>query len=729
MIKQITATVLCLSALCKGLAAPLPAPDEGMWLPMYLKQLNEKDMKSEGMRINADDIYNINRSSIKDAVVSLGGFCTGEIVSPDGLMLTNHHCGYEKIAEHSTVEHDYLKNGFWAKTHSDELPNPGLTASVLVYMKDVSDIVKSRVQIGFDDMSQQKIEVVKDSIAQAATKGTHYKAEVKSFFKSSEYYLLVYEVFQDVRLVGAPPSSIGKFGGDVDNWMWPRHTGDFSVFRIYVDKDGNPAPYSVNNVPYKPKSFFKISLKGEKKNDYAMVMGYPGNTDRYQTSYDLIVDRDYTNPAIIDVFETQLSVMKADMDADPNLKIKLAADYASYSNTYKYYLGQEQQLKRNNVIDLKKAQEEQFKAWVDQNEDRKKKYGKIFDNISYADEQYKTIEPALSYFFYGFFNTGLTKYAFAYAPYARYLQDEKVKPAQADLDTVAIHIKPQAVEYLNSATFNTDKKIFRQMLINMYHKVPDGSRPELLDQIVKDNKKAASPEEAISQYVDKLYEKSILLNKDKTPAFLDKVNAKKLRNDPLYTLMFSMIKYYVTHLNMVYETVTTVLAQEHSLYQQGLREWQPNRIFYPDANSTLRLSYGKVLPYLPRDGVEYDYYTTYKGILEKYDSANPEFVVPQRELDLFKQKNFGRYAQNDTLRINFLANTDITGGNSGSPILDADGNLIGLAFDGDWESMSSDLYYNPATNRTICVDIRYVLWVMDIYANAKNLVDEMTIMK
>jgi hypothetical protein len=714
--------------LFTAFVAKAAAPDEGMWLPMYLKSLNEKDMKAHGLKLSADDIYNINHSSLKDAVVSLGGFCTGEIVSTEGLMLTNHHCGYERIAEHSDVAHNYLRDGFWAKTRADELPNQGLTASILVRMESVTDVMKSKIKsTNGDDLNELYIEVAKDSIEKAAIAGTHYTAEVKEFFKGNEYYLLVYEVFTDIRLVGAPPSSIGKFGGDTDNWMWPRHTGDFSVFRIYAGKDGKPAPYSKDNIPYQPKYHFTISLKGEKKDDYAMVMGFPGSTDRYLTSYDLTMARDYTNPAIVEAFGTQLDVMKRDMDADPKLKIDLASDYASMSNTYKYYIGQERLLKQGAGINIKQEDEKAFTQWVNADKSRQEKYGNVLTNIQKSLEDYKKIEPALSHFFYGLFSSGTVKYVFNYYPFYKSNQDPKKPVTQAQMDTLGKQIAPKAAAYFNGVTYNTDKKVMKDLLVLMYNKLGD-KRPDFLNKIVKEQKKASSPEDAISKYVDEAYAKSTIMNKEKAMAFLEKPDyKKKLLKDPVFNLLMDAIAYYATNLAGTYQQSNNALDKEHEKYIAALREWKNDKTFYPDANSTLRVTYGNVKPYFPRDGVFYDYYTTYEGILEKQNPNDPEFVVPEKMLDLLRKKQFGRYAQNDTLRINFLSNNDITGGNSGSPVLNANGELIGLAFDGNWESMIGDLYVNPAVNRTISVDIRYVLWVIDEYADADQLIKEMTI--
>ncbi|MGZ5282220.1 MAG: S46 family peptidase [Bacteroidia bacterium] len=710
--------------------AKASSPDEGMWLPLYLKSLNEKDMKAHGLKLTADDIYNINKSSLKDAVVQLGNFCTGEIVSAEGLMLTNHHCGYDKIADHSSEKNNYLRDGFWAKTKADELPNPGLTASILVRMEDVTDVMKKKTALTDQpEMQQVYIKMAVDSITQAATAGTHYKAEIKEFFKGNEYYLLVYEVFKDVRLVGAPPSSVGKYGGDTDNWMWPRHTGDFSIFRIYAGKDGKPAPYSKDNVPYKPKQFFNISLKGVEKEDYTMIIGFPGSTDRYLTSYDLETSRDYTNPAVVEALGTRLEIMKAEMDASEAVKIALAGDYASMSNSHKYTIGQQRQLKQGGAIVEKKQDEEAFMKWVNADNARKEKYGNVLQNIKNAQEQYKTIEPGISYLFYGVYS-GPVKHAFSYYSFYRmHSNNEKGKPTQAQLDSLGAKLLPVVQNYHRSSNKNVDKKVMKATLKMMYNGMEENKRPAILNTIVKQQKKAKSPEEAIDTYVDNIYATSFLTDSTAAYNFLKKPNyKKKLEKDPLYKLMVGLIQdYYFASLAVVHQQSSGAMEDEHKKYIEGLREWKKDKVFYPDANSTLRVTYGNVKPYFPRDGVFYDYYTTHEGIIEKYDPKDDEFNAPSQLIEMLKKKQFGRYGQKDTLRVNFLSNNDITGGNSGSPVLNANGELVGIAFDGNWESMIGDLYVNPALNRTISVDIRYVLWVIDEFANADHLIKEMVI--
>ncbi len=720
--KKITLFIVCsliISSICYA--------GEGMWLPILLKQYNEKDMQNQGLKLSAEDIYDINHSSIKDAVIVLNdGMCTAEIVSDQGLLFTNHHCGYESIAEHSTVEHDYLKNGFWAKNHGEELPNQGMTAARLVYMKDVTSIILDEAnKIKNEDVRAIRIKVLRDSLEKAEPNPNNYKIQINSFFYGNEFYLLAYEVFPDVRLVGAPPSAIGKFGGDQDNWMWPRHTGDFSILRIYTDKDGKPAKFSKDNIPYKPKYFLPISLKGVKKDDYTMILGYPGNTQRYLTSDEFEYNCKVHNPAVIEAMALQINIMKQDMDADRAVALTMAGDFASTSNSYKYMLGQERQLKQNTYILQQKEKEAKFMEWVNADESRKLKYGKIFDKIRDANEKLKTIEPAYSYVAYGFFGIKNIQYGLMFYGLHKNLENDKL--SRQDIDSLVAPYKNKVKSYYEKNTVSTDKKVLASEIYLICSRVPEEKQPSILIKALSKYKKN-DLKLAVDNYVNDLYANSPLLQSEANcHKFLGKISMKKLEKDPFFKLVSGMINYYFATLSVVESNVTQIRRENTRLYIQGLREWQSDKKFYPDANSTLRVTYGKVSPYIPRDAVSFKYYTTYQGILEKYNPQDPEFDVPSRQLDLLRNKQFGRYAENDTLRIDFLTTTDITGGNSGSPVMDAQGKLIGLAFDGDWESMIGDLVVDPKVNRTIAVDIRYVLWVIDIYAGAQNIMSELKI--
>jgi hypothetical protein len=703
-------------------------PDEGMWLPIYLKQMNEGKMKSLGMKFSADDIYSVNHTSLKDAVVMINnGMCTGEIVSDQGLMLTNHHCGYEYITAHSTVEQNYLRDGFWAKTNKEELANPGMTVSILIYMKDVTDDVKSAVANITDYQQRQTaIQAEETKIANAAAEGTRYKTEVKEFFEGNQFFLLAYDVFKDVRLVGAPPSSIGKFGGETDNWEYPRHTGDFSVFRIYTAPDGSPAEYNAGNIPYKPKKFLQVSLKGYKKGDFSMVMGFPGSTQRYLTSYEIALARDNVNPVIVDAFDVQIKAMQKEMDKDSVVKLALANDFAEFNNTYKYYLGQEEELKQSDLFAQRQAFEKTLSnADVAGNPDKASLYESTLSSIENQTIKIKNLQPILGFYLYGIFQSKLLDYYLNFYSLAKGGSKESPQIPKDKMDTLVKMLRAATQGYVDKPTLNVDKSTLAALLYRMYVKVPASQRPEILNTIYASARKKTADTLAIFQdYVNNLYDQSALLNKDRYSKFYNHFSISKLNSDPFMVFTGKLIEYYVTNLSG-YQSVNDDLNAAQSRYINLLMDMKNSPITYPDANSTLRITYGSVLPYQPRDGVQYKYYTTTEGIIQKSKLPNPEYHITQRLNDLIEKRQFGRYAENDTLRTDFITNNDITGGNSGSPVLDADGDLIGLAFDGDWESMISDLKYNPSTNRTICVDIRYVLWVMDVYAGAGNLVNEM----
>lgn len=696
--------------------------DEGMWLPLYIKQLIEKKMQKMGLKLSADDIYSVNHASLKDAVMSLGGFCTAEVVSDQGLLFTNHHCSYDLIAKHSTMDHDYLDKGFWARTKEEELPNPGLTAKRLVRMEDVTKIINDQTQDLNDAEKQQAIAKLSDSLSKAATEGTHYEADVKSFFYGNEYYLLVYEVFKDVRLVGAPPSMIGKFGGDTDNWMWPRHTGDFSVLRIYTDKDGNPAEYSPNNIPYKPKYYFPISLKGYNKGDFSMIMGFPGNTERYLSSRDIKYKMDVEQPTLINIFDKTLSIMKTKMDADPKAKIEMASNYASLANYYKYLVGQLKGLKDYDLVSEKKEEERNFLEWVNNDASRTQKYGDIFSNIDKAYDKYSGITPGFYYLAYGIFRLD----GIGLLVRMERLKDALGKDASDfTRDQAMKGAEETAKNYFRKNYPEVEKEIIISLMEMMAKNSPGSQLPPIFKEI-QDKGKEEALADNVRPYLEKyVFGKTFLLDSSEVYDFLDNPKAKKLEKDPLLNMANGMIDFYRQNYINTYREVHNEINSQIKVYIEGLRKWKKDKNFYPDANSTLRLTYGSVEPYKPRDAVKYKYYTTYLGILQKDEPGDPEFDAPQKLLTLLKNKDFGRYATNDTLRICFLSNNDITGGNSGSPVIDANGNLIGLAFDGNWESMTGDLLVDPKYNRTISVDVRYVLFIIDKYANAQNIMKEL----
>ncbi len=711
-----------------GSFAASPAPDEGMWLPMFVERLNWTDIQKMGLKLTPEELYSINNSSLKDAIVGLaagsapgGYFCTGEIVSDQGLIFTNHHCGYDVIQNHSTIEHDYLTDGFWAMKFEDELPNPALTASFLIRMEDLTSLILPQLS---DTMSQKdraaKVREITKSIKEAAAESGKYDVVVKSFYEGNEYYMFVYQTYKDVRLVGAPPESIGKFGGDTDNWMWPRHTGDFSIFRVYSAPDGSPAEYSKENVPFKPKHHLPISLKGYEKNDYAMVWGYPGSTDRYLTSYGVEFAMDKKNPAIIDVFGKVLENMKVYMDSDPALRIEYASDYAGIANSWKYFIGQTKGLKNLDVKSKKEKTEQQYTTWVNASSDRKAKYGNVLEDVknSYI-EMTKIVTP----YYYLAIGSGQIR-LFDMPRQAMQLSGmlEDRKENKAAIEEAATAMKDGVDDFYKNFNASLDKDLLKMMLKMFKAKLTPDQLPEVFTTI--DGKFKG----CIDAYVDNMYEKSIFTNKDKLMKFLDKPSKKTLDNDPAFAanqaFMASMMKYQGD-----FSKGESTVDQNMRLFIAALREMNPDKKYFPDANSTMRFTYGTVEDYYPADAIHYDYVTNLAGVMEKEDPKNPEFVVPSRLKELFKTKDFGQYGKDGKMITCFLTTNDITGGNSGSPVINGNGELIGIAFDGNWEAMSGDIAFETELQRTINVDIRYVLFIIDKYAGAINLINELTLVK
>jgi hypothetical protein len=694
--------------------------DEGMWLLMHLKKMNYEDMQKKGLKLTPEEIYDINKPGLKDAVVQLGGFCTGEIISPNGLMLTNHHCGYDAIQGFSSLENDYLTNGFWAMKKEEEKPVPGLFAMFMVRMEDVTDKV---LAAGANLSGSQREAAMKAKMAEIrkkATEGMHYIAEVKSFFDGNEYYLFVYEKYNDVRLVGAPPSAIGKFGGDTDNWMWPRHTGDFCLFRVYSAPDGKPADYNAANIPLKPRHYLPISLKGVQKNDYAMILGYPGKTDRYLTSYGVKQAIEIDQPARVKLRGTRLEIMKKEMDANDAIRIQYASHYAQISNYWKYFIGQTRGLKRLKVYDKKLAEEKEFQNWAN-TEANKNKYGNVLNNIADAYSVLNKSALAETYFqecILGIeINTLYIKLFNIYGTLKSGIKDE------ATLKEIVEKAKPEIDDYFKNHTSIVDKKTMVAMLTLYYNDIDKSYHPKEFTDLHKKYKGN------FTKYVDEYYAKSVFTDKSKLEKALSKPELKMFEKDTWFNVLLGFITLAQGNIAAANAEAENKLTEATRLYIEGLRKMQPNRKFYPNANFTMRLTYGQVLDYYPQDAVHYNYYTTIDGIMEKEDPNNEEFVVPAKLKELYEKKDYGPYAENGVLKVAFISDNDITGGNSGSPVINAKGELIGCAFDGNWEAMSGDIAFETNLQRTISVDIRYVLFVIDKFAGAKHLIDEMTLVR
>ena len=708
--------LLIIALLILGMFPVLRA-DEGMWLPLFVSRLNYVDMQKMGLHLTAEEIYSINHSSMKDAIIQFGNGCTAEVVSAEGLVLTNHHCGYGSIQSHSSVEHDYLTDGFWAMNKNEELSNPGLTAKFLVRIEDVSARVLHEITSSMTEKERSdKVFAIAKKIQDEAIKGTHYEANVRSFFNGNEYYLFVYEIFKDVRLVGAPPSSIGKFGADTDNWMWPRHTCDFSMFRIYTAPDGTPAEYSKANVPLKPKQFLPVSLNGVHKDDFAMIMGYPGTTDRYLTSYGVKLAVDQTGPTIVSIRAKKLDIMRQDMDADAAVRIKYASKYAGIANYWKFFIGQTKGLKRLDVYDQKKQIEANFTQWVNEDQGRKEKYGEALSDISQAYAELEKYNISRIYFSEAI--RGMEVVAFSRNFENLYNELKNKTPDQAKVADLVKKLHETADKFFKDYNESTDRKLMAAMLEMYYKNVPSDQQPAQMADIVK------RCNDDFGKYAEWAFKETFLACPVMVNAFLDKPSLKTLEKDPVFSLWLAFSANN-KKFSDISDKANEQLDRGNRLFVAGLREMQPEKKFYPNANSTMRLTYGQVLDYYPADAVHYDYKTTLKGVMEKEDSTNWEFVVPAKLKQLYKTKDFGPYAENGELMTCFLTNNDITGGNSGSPVINADGQLIGLAFDGNWEAMSGNIAFEPALQRTICVDIRYVMFIIDKYAGARNLVDEL----
>jgi hypothetical protein len=691
--------------------------DEGMWLMMLIKRLNGVDMQKEGLHLTPEEIYSVNNSSMKDAILQFGGGCTAEIVSPQGLIFTNHHCGYGAIAAASTPEKDYLTNGFWAKNNGEEINSKGLSVRFFVRMDDATKRITSKLN---NDMSADQRKAIIDAEIKAIqsenSENGKYTVVVKDFFKGNEFYYFVFQDFKDVRLVGTPPSSIGKYGGDTDNWEWPRHTGDFSVFRVYADKNGNPAEYSANNIPLKPKHHLPISLKGNKPGDFAMIVGYPGTTNRYLTSFGIeqMVSKDY--PAWVEASKTAMDVMKKHMDKDDATRLAYASNYASVANYWKNRAGTIEAVYKNGTIGDKKEVEKKYQQWADKAEN-KAVYANVLAN---TDAYYKQIS-----------NRNIEKnYGAQFQRNAKYIRnsfqigDALTSYMKQDASAQAA-MKPKLEAAVKQVYEGFNTQLEAEMLSQM---------ASLYQSKVAADVASATVKSVNASELANIAQSSIFANAASVINFLNNPSAEKLANDKLYKFAAGYIGDNKV-LAEKYAKTDEGFQKDSRLFMDGLMKAMPEKKFYPDANSTIRLTYGKIetLPKrADRDytGIKQNYYTTMEGMIKKYKKGDEEFDLPQGLLDLYKKKDYGMYKDKDgQLHVNFLSNNDITGGNSGSPIIDGYGRLIGLAFDGNSEALSGDIVFEPKLQRTINVDVRYVLWVIDKFAGAKNLISELTLVK
>jgi hypothetical protein len=695
--------------------------DEGMWIPMLLKQLNEPQMKKLGMRISAEDIYSINNGSLKDAIIQFGGGCTGEIVSANGLILTNHHCGYGQIQSHSKVGQNYLDDGFWAKSFGEELPNPGLTALFIVRIEDVTAKVLNGVNAGLSEQEREKkIAENSKSIEAEAIKGTKYEAKIRSFFYGGEYYMFVTETFKDVRLVGTPPQSIGKFGGDTDNWMWPRHTGDFSMFRIYADENNQPAEYSPNNKPYKPKRYMNLSLKPLKEGDFTLTYGFPGRTFEYLTSYGIEQVVKVSNPIKIKLRETRLNLWLGDMKADEATRIKYSSKYAQIANYYKKFQGENRGIRLFNGIERKQQEEKEFQSWAS----GQSEYANLLNDFKAVYDKVNPYQFVSDITMEGFFAVEAIRYAWGYNTLLNLAKEAEKTGDQEKFNKELERLKLGLNRFFKDYNAPTDRKIF-PALIKIYN---DNLESKFASNFMLDFRTKMNSD--YTKLTEKYFDKTFFTDKAKVEAFLNGLTPKKalkIEKDPLFNMASQVLNHYNISLVPEYTALNDRINLLERTYIQGQRKQKPEKPFWPDANSTLRVAYGSIQGFKPYDGAKYDYFTTLDGIIEKMDSTNYEFTVPKRLVELYNKKDFGQYAVNGTVPVAFCATNHTTGGNSGSPLIDADGNLIGLNFDTNWEGTMSNYIFNPGTVRNICVDMHYVLFIIDKYAGATNIINELKI--
>ena len=701
-------------------ANPAPTPKEGMWIPYLLEQLNFNEMQSMGFQLSPDDIYSVNHASIKDAIVNFGGFCTASVISDQGLLLTNHHCGFGSIQKHSNLQNDYLTDGFWADDFKDELPNPGLTATFIVEIRDVSKSVLSALD-GRESESERALKIhnrIQELISTVAIE-SGYDIRVYSFYSGNEYYLFITQTFRDIRLVGAPPSAIGKFGGDTDNWMWPRHNADFSLFRIYADADNQAADYSPDNVPYHPKFHLSVATDGVLENDFTMVFGFPGRTNEYLSSDGLDMILNQTDPIAVNLRTLRLDVMEKNMRADDRVRIQYASKQSGISNGWKKWQGEMMGIKRTHGLERKKVEEQDFHRWTAEHNNQ---YAGLLDAFSEAYAGLKPYSKAAEYINEAIFGVELLRFVRRAEPLIDMANSETFD--EEAFNHVKIKFQNQAQRFFKDYNRPTDQSIFPLLFSAYYLNLEPDMQPRLMQTIGRKFKGD------FARYGRYIFDQSVFSDSAKLNSIIRMGNVKKmakLENDPAYFLAKLFVEFYQNQIQPGYIKYKTQVDSLQRIYVSALRMMPHDRPMYADANSTMRIAYGKVEPMYPKDGVYYKYYTTLDGIMEKASTGKADYEIPDKLRQLWKDKDYGQWADRDGMHICFIASNHTTGGNSGSPVLNNKGQLIGLNFDRNWEGTMSDLNYDISLCRNISVDIRYILFIVDKYAGQQRLIDELTL--
>ncbi|WP_336514972.1 S46 family peptidase [Pollutibacter soli] len=698
--------------------------EEGMWLPMLLGQDVYNDMVKKGLLLTKEQLYSINKPSIKDGIIMFNRGCSGGVVSNEGLIFTNHHCGYDAIADASSVQNNYLKDGFYAKSKADEIPAKHVTVEFLVSVEDFTSKIDSATNgLSVTDRAKKILELTEEINSQYSKPDQFIKAELKSIFKGNQYLLFVYQEYRDIRLVGAPPESVGNYGGDTDNWEWPRHTGDFSIFRIYTGKDGKPAEYATDNIPFKPKYFLPISVKGVKDGDYAMTYGYPGSTNRYETSYGVALKTTVENPALVELRDVRLKLMLAEMKKDPATRLQLSSAHSTISNYWKFFDGETKQLIKYNILQRKQAEEATFQQWAK----GKPVYENLFPDWQKAYDQWKPYAAHRMYIREGILGSPLLAFANSLAN----LEASLVRkgPDHADTKKALAAASARREEFIKDENIASDKKILAEMLSMFYQNIDKNQHPIGFYENVRNTYGDLKDQSTWDKYAANVFGTTFLLDDSKWKAFASRPDANQLQNDAAYSIADKFIKNYDSKYNPYFTRFTASNNEYSRIYLKGLREMSPTKKMYPDATFTMRLSYGSVKNYQPRDAVKYDYVCTMTGVLEKYRAGDFEFELPAKLRELAAKKDYGTYidkSRND-LVVTFITTNDITGGNSGSPVLNGKGELIGLSFDGNYEAISHKLAFDKNLNRTICVDVRYILWCIDKLGGAGYLLKELSL--